>query len=145
MAERKSLGRVHHVDLSVADMDAAEPLYDLVLSHIGYRRGKAYPNGGGEWDLPGGYESIGISPARGPNAMRTHDRYSPGLHHLAWAAESREDVDALYAKLVAFGAVILDPPSDYPQYNAGLGYYAVFFTDPGGLKLEYVWTPNSQA
>ena len=48
--------RVHHVDLSVRDIAAAEPLYDLVLTHIGYAPGKRYPNGGGEaqsslWNL----------------------------------------------------------------------------------------------
>ena len=31
---------------------------------------------------------------------------------------------------------ILDTPAEYPQYGAG--YYAVFFADPNGLKLEYV-------
>ena len=46
-----------------------------------------------------------------------------------------------YAALVKFGATILDAPADYPQYNQGKGYYAVFFADPDGLKLEYVWTP----
>ena len=134
-------GRVHHVDLSVIRLAEAEPLYDLVLSHIGYRRGKRYPRGGGEWDMPGSGESIGISPTTGPNKDRAHDRYSSGLHHLAWAATSREDVDALHARLVAFGARILDPPAEYPQYNSGRGYYAVFFADPDGLKLEYVFTP----
>jgi len=28
----------------------------------------------------------------------------------------------------------VDPPADYPEY--GERYYAVFFTDPDGLKLE---------
>ena len=32
-------------------------------------------------------------------------------------------------------------PADYPQYNNGRGYYAVFFSDPDGLKLECVYTP----
>lgn len=132
--------RVHHVDLSIRNIAAAEPLYDLVLTHMGYRKGKPYPRGGGEWDLPDG-TSIGISPTKGDNAEREHDRYSSGLHHLAWRAESRQDVDALHDKLVKFGAVILDAPADYPQYNQGRGYYAVFFADPDGLKLEYVWTP----
>jgi catechol 2,3-dioxygenase-like lactoylglutathione lyase family enzyme len=77
--------------------------------------------------------------ARGENAERTHDRYSPGLHHLAWAAASPEDVDAIYAHLQSIGATILDPPAHYPRY--GVGYYAVFFTDPDGLKLEYVYKP----
>lgn len=133
---------MHHVDLSVRDIAAAEPLYDLVLTHIGYTRGKRYPRGGGEWDWPGGYESIGVSPTMGDNAGRAHDRYSSGLHHLAFTASSRDDVDALHAKLVAFGATILDAPADYPQYNNGNGYYAVFFADPDGIKLEYVWTPQ---
>jgi glyoxylase I family protein len=138
-------GRVHHVDLSVRNIAAAEPLYDLVLTHAGYERGKRYPGGGGEWNIAGGVESIGISPTKGPNAERPHDRYSAGLHHLAWCATSREDVDVLYEKLKAFGSVILDPPQDYPQYNEGRGYYAVFFADPDGLKLEYVWTPKPAA
>jgi predicted enzyme related to lactoylglutathione lyase len=41
-----------------------------------------------------------------------------------------QDVDALYRKLKKFGAEILDPPADYPDY--GSGYYAVFFADPDG-------------
>ena len=70
---------------------------------------------------------------------RTHDRYSCGLHHLAWVAQSRDDVDRLHKLLVAMGATILDPPADYPQYRDG--YYALFFADPDGLKLEFVHTP----
>ena len=133
--------RVHHVDLSIRDIAAAEPLYDLILTHMGYQKGKPYPDGGGEWDLPEDGSSIGIRPTTGANAGRDHDRYSSGLHHLAWRSPTRADVDVLHRKLVAFGAPILDPPADYPQYNGGRGYYAVFFADPDGLKLEYVWTP----
>jgi glyoxylase I family protein len=54
-------------------------------------------------------------------------------------AASREDVHALHALLVRIGAKILDAPAEYPQYGAG--YYAVFFADPDGLKLEYVHKP----
>jgi glyoxylase I family protein len=35
---------------------------------------------------------------------------------------------------------ILDPPTEYPAYGAG--YYAVFFADPDGLKLEFVHYPG---
>ena len=34
-------------------------------------------------------------------------------------APTARDVDALYDKLKAFGATILDPPAEYPQYNGG--------------------------
>jgi catechol 2,3-dioxygenase-like lactoylglutathione lyase family enzyme len=96
---------------------------------------------GFDFDLrsEGGFCSIGSLSARGEHANRVHDRYSPGLHHIAWNAASRADVDAMYAHLQSIGATILDPPADYPRYGAG--YYAVFFADPDGLKLEYVHKP----
>jgi catechol 2,3-dioxygenase-like lactoylglutathione lyase family enzyme len=84
--------------------------------------------------------SIGVLRARGENAGRLHDRHSPGLHHLAWNAENRPDVDAMHALLQRIGATILDAPAEYPRY--GRGYYAVFFADPDGLKLEYVHKPQ---
>jgi predicted lactoylglutathione lyase len=62
------------------------------------------------------------------------------LHHLAWVADSRADVDRLHKLLVEIGATVLDPPTDYPHYREG--YYAVFFADPDGLKLEFVHTPE---
>jgi hypothetical protein len=43
-------------------------------------------------------------------------------------------VDDLYAFLRKNDVVVVDPPADYPDY--GDGYYAVFFLDPDGLKLE---------
>jgi len=61
------------------------------------------------------------------------------LHHAAWRADSRSDVDNLHALLLSIGATILDAPADYPAY--GDGYYAVFFADPDGLKLEFVYQP----
>jgi catechol 2,3-dioxygenase-like lactoylglutathione lyase family enzyme len=137
-------GTIHHVDLTVSDPKASGPLYDMVLTFLGYERGKVASDSGAEWDHPGdGFLSIGIVKAKGENAGREHDRYSPGLHHLAWRSDTREDVDALHEKLKTFGANILDAPADYPQYNKGRGYYAVFFADPDGIKLEYAWTPGS--
>jgi len=69
-----------------------------------------------------------------------HDRYSPGLHHVAFSAASRDDVDRLHRLLVEISATVLDPPAEYPQYAPG--YYAVFFADPDGLKFEFVHMPH---
>ena len=33
-----------------------------------------------------------------------------------------------------------DPPIDCPEY--GEGYYATFFFDPDGIKLEITYTPE---
>jgi catechol 2,3-dioxygenase-like lactoylglutathione lyase family enzyme len=135
-------GRIDHFILTIRDPEASFALYDAVLRFLGYdlvARGEA----GIEWVLEdkGGSPSVGLVKARGAGAESRHDRYAPGLHHLAWAADSREDVDRLHELLVGMQATVVDAPAEYPQYNGGKGYYAVFFADADGLKLEYVYTP----
>jgi glyoxylase I family protein len=133
-------GAIHHIDLTVKDAHASRAFYESVLGFMGYDLSDEHPNGY-DFDLRGGDDfcSIGILSARGDNADRTHDRYSPGLHHIAWNAASREDVDAMHQHLLSIGATILDAPAAYPKY--GPTYYAIFFADPDGLKLEYVHKP----
>lgn len=134
-------GGIHHIDLTVKDPEASRPFYEAVLGFMGYKLKDHYERGF-DMDLnaaDGSFCSIGIVRATGPNAERTHDRYSAGLHHIAWEAESRADVDALHELLVKIGAKVLDAPAAYPKY--GPTYYAVFFADPDGLKLEYVHKP----
>jgi len=43
-------------------------------------------------------------------------------------------VDELYEFLKKEKITVVDPPADYPDY--GEGYYAVYFLDPDGMKLE---------
>ncbi len=54
-----------------------------------------------------------------------------GFHHYAFELRSRKDVDDLEAFLKEQGITIFDPAGEY--YD---DYYAVFFLDPDGLKLE---------
>jgi len=127
-------GQMHHLDLTVGDFARSKPFYELVLGFLGYRCVKdADDIVVWELALPDGVCGIAI---RAEHRRREHDRYTAGLHHFAWTADSREDVDRLHRRLAAAGVTILDPPAAYPQYGAG--YYAVFFADPDGLKLEYV-------
>ncbi len=140
-------GGIHHIDLTVKDAHASRAFYESVLGFMGYRLSSFIsdlneaPHNGYDFDLVDGdsFCSIGILSARGENADREHDRYIAGLHHVAWNAASRDDVDAMHAHLLNIGATILDPPAAYPKY--GPTYYAVFFADPDGLKLEYVHKP----
>jgi hypothetical protein len=47
-------------------------------------------------------------------------------------------VDALGAFLADNGMTVLDPPGEY----YGRNYYAVYFADPDGMKLEgMIWAP----
>lgn len=133
-----SHGAIHHLDLTVSDPETSAPFYECVLGHMGYRRTRTYDTGIDFDKGPGpeGFASVGLVQAKQP---LTHNRFRPGLHHVAWTALSRNDIDALHEKLINISATILDAPADYPEY--GKGYYALFFLDPDGLKLEYVYQP----
>jgi glyoxylase I family protein len=63
-----------------------------------------------------------------------------GLCEVAFRADSRAEVDTLARELPEIGAHILHPPREYPEYVPG--YYAVFFADPDGIKLEFVYIPG---
>ncbi|HEX4695089.1 VOC family protein [Sphingomonas sp.] len=132
-------GAFHHIDLSVSDVAAARCVYAPVLEFLGYSLVKDELDGC-EWDMRG-HEPFGASLGiRAAASGGAHDRYAPGLHHLAWRAASREEVDRLHDLLVANDITVLDAPAHYPQYSGD--YYAVFFADPDGMKLELVHAPG---
>jgi catechol 2,3-dioxygenase-like lactoylglutathione lyase family enzyme len=128
-------GWLHHIDLTVTDVSRSTAFYDRVLPLLGWHR-RADCDDGPIW--AGDRAEIGLQEAR-PASRRAHDRYSPGLHHLAFGAPDRAAVDGVYRALQQLGVPILDPPALYERYAPG--YYAVFFSDPDGMKLEYVFTP----
>ncbi|MBI4020491.1 MAG: VOC family protein [Candidatus Aenigmarchaeota archaeon] len=69
-----------------------------------------------------------------------HTLGETGYDHIAFNVESRERVDMLHKFLQKEQVKILIPPKKYPKYQKG--YYAIFFADPDGLKLEAVFLPK---
>jgi glyoxylase I family protein len=108
-------GSINHLDLTVSDLSVSEPFYDLVLGYLGFERLEPPP--GTTSDRPTWHAkepaqrlfSIALCQAR--PGSRPHDRFTPGLHHLAFHAESRADLDGLYRFLHERGVTILDPPA----------------------------------
>jgi len=142
MSIMKTRGGINHVDLNVTDPKRSAAFYDRILGYMGYQRSRISTpeNPGHDWFASregASRVSIGIVRAKSDTP---HDRTATGLQHLAFHAESREDVDGLYRLLLEMKAVILDPPAEYPKYEPG--YYAVFFLDPDGIKLEFVLWPE---
>ena len=130
-----ALGAFNHPSLTVTDMARSEKFYDILLGFLGYQRAEKSE----ELVLwAGQYGAITIAPSAPDPANKTHDRYSPGLHHFAFSADSREDVDRLYQFLLDQKIEMLDAPAEY-DYVAG--YYAVFFAAPDGIKLELAHMP----
>ncbi len=126
---------IEHIDLTVNEVARSRAFYDQVLGELGFRKGEnenyIY------WS--NAHMTLAIRPASDPNRGAQFDRYRVGLHHIAFRARSRADVDEFHRFLVREKITILDTPAEYPQY--GQNYYAVFFADPDGIKLELVHNP----
>jgi glyoxylase I family protein len=124
---------VHHVDLVVSSIDRSLPFYRDLLGPIGWHTIREVEGERGEtiWYLGGRGTSIGLREAQSePGGV---DRYALGLHHLAFEAPSRVAVDERAEWLRDNGAELESEPQEYTYIP---GYYAVFFYDPDGLKLE---------
>lgn len=141
-AQRESVslapGAVHHLDLTVSDLGRSTVFYDRWLPAMGLQRIVDCAEGP-LWR--GERVELGLQAAKLGMAIHQHQRHAPGLHHLAFAAPTRTAVIRLYEELRQAGEVIVDPPADYPHYAPG--YFALFFCDADGIKLEYVFTPES--
>src|SRR5436190_16969192 len=136
-----SFAGVHHVDLVVSSIGRSLPFYRDLLAPLGYRRISEVEGERGEtiWYLGGPDVALGLREAQ---SQGEHDRYGVGIHHLAFDAWSRGVVDERADWLAENGAVIESGPK---EYGYSLGYYAVFFYDPDGLKLEIVHIPGHAA
>ncbi len=134
---------IDHIEITVRDMSVAVTFYDRFLPLLGFdlrtRHRASIP--GHEKDVVT-YEhprlGFAITSPRTAFAGDAMNRRKPGaLHHLAFKATSRAEVDRLHFELKAIGATIVSPPREYPEYTPA-GYYAVFFKDPEGIKYEIV-------
>jgi catechol 2,3-dioxygenase-like lactoylglutathione lyase family enzyme len=139
-------GALSHLDFTITDPKRSVPFYDAVLSLLGYRRASVESDTTASacWSIEDHQKSvfsIALEPARGAGKQQPHNRFAPGLHHVAFHVDSRADVDHLYTQLVAIGADILEPPAEY-TYTPG--YYAVSCRDPDGIVLEFVYEPQQR-
>ena len=131
---------IHHVFITVNDIARSRAFYGELLPRLGYGACWEYtdadrPSVG--WLGAGG--SFWIKAADPRFAGETFCKDRVGLCEIAFAAADRTQVDALAREVPAWGGAILDAPRAYPEYAPG--YYAVFFSDPDGIKLEAVHLP----
>lgn len=134
---------VHHVDLVVSSIERSLPFYRELLGPLGWHGISEVEGERGEtiWYLSGRDCSIGLREAQSEPAGG-HDRYAVGLHHLAFEVTSRAAVDERADWLREAGAEIESGPEEYAYVP---GYYAVFFYDPDGIKLELLHVPGLAA
>jgi len=134
---------VHHVDLVVSSIERSLPFYRELLAPLGFHRISEVEGERGEtiWYLSSSGAELGLREAQTPSEGG-YDRYRVGLHHLAFEASSRGSVNERANRIRAQGAEIESGPEEYAYLP---GYYAVFFYDPDGMKLEIVHIPGLAA
>ena len=137
---------IDHIEITVQDMRVAAPFYDRLLPLLGFdlkHRNIAVLEDHELHVVEYLHPRLGfaINSPRSTFRGDAVNRRRPGaLHHLAFRAESRTEVDKLHRELSKIGATIVSPPREYPEYTPP-GYYALFFKDLEGIKYEIVHTP----
>lgn len=137
---------IDHVQVTVSDLDRAMPFYDLLLGLLGFRvdakvRARVEAHDFEVVEYPHPSLAFAISSPRQAFRREAAHRRKPGaLHHLAFKAASREEVDRVAEALRGHGVDLAGGPCLWPRH--GEDYYAVFVKDPDGLKYEVVHNPH---
>ncbi len=137
-----------HIDLVVSDLERSLDFYRGLLRPLGWthegeiegERGERVVYLGGE--PPDRPLAVSLRERQSDANPTPYDRYGVGIHHVAFEAPSREAVEER-ADWVRNEGVALE--SEPQEYGYSPGYYAVFFPDPDGIKLEIVHLPRHAA
>lgn len=121
---------IDHIYVTVSDLVRSERFYDVVMKALGFRKNEFAIDGDRHVQYFNRHFGYVLRPAR--NRV-THDPYAPGLHHLCFRVSDEATVRAVAAELKKLGIPVSDPKL-YPEYAPD--YFAVFFTDPDGIRLE---------
>ncbi len=127
---------IAHLFVTAGDFGRARAFYAELLPFLGM---KPVLDGEGFYYCVGGRTAFGVRAADPAHTGERFDQGRPGLHHVCFRARSREDVDAVFARVVALGANIVHPPEEGAWAP---GYYSVLFEDPDGCRLEINFVPG---
>jgi catechol 2,3-dioxygenase-like lactoylglutathione lyase family enzyme len=127
---------IDHLSIRVSNYEKSKAFYTRLFAFLGFEVEAEYP---GTIGWKNGHTLFWIGQAEHPR--KTYHPGDVGIHHYAFRLRSRKDVDDLDAFLRNdLKATIVDPAAEY--YD---DYYAVFFLDPDGIKLEGMRYGEAQA
>ena len=119
---------VDHLVLSVSDFARSKAFYAPLMAFLGF---EIMDEMQGAMGWRNGVTRLWIYQADEQGQAVPYRKGNPGFHHYAWSLSSRAEVDELQQWLDGQGATVIDPAGEYYE-----DYYAVFFLDPDGMKLE---------
>lgn len=121
---------IDHIYISVSDMERSEKFYDVVMEILGFRKSRFQIGAEKHIQYYNRHFGYVLRPARITNP---HNPYAPGLHHFCLRVESEKEVQET-AKRFKENGIPVSEPAHYPEYAPD--YFAVFFSDPDGTRLE---------
>jgi catechol 2,3-dioxygenase-like lactoylglutathione lyase family enzyme len=119
--------RFDHIDLRVKDRAIAQKFYAKILPALGFTREKSDEEWGTFYAETNGVptEFFGF----------TEDKnHQPNETRIAFWADTQEEVNGFAEIVRVAGGRNLEGPQLWTEYSRG--YYALFFEDPDGNKLE---------
>jgi catechol 2,3-dioxygenase-like lactoylglutathione lyase family enzyme len=119
---------IDHVTVGVSDLAASRAFYEAILEPLGLGEARVYDVLPGEVEFgPDGLTDFAISTA-----------YATGAPvHVAFAADTREQVDAFHAAGLAAGGRDHGAPGIRPEYSER--YNGAFLLDPDGHNIDAVF------
>jgi catechol 2,3-dioxygenase-like lactoylglutathione lyase family enzyme len=133
-AGRKGQYMLGHLGINVPDLPIAKRYYDALMPLVGF---EPYFHTDGEFSYkpadnkPGTYLFFYLATEPGEYSSQRDS-----LQHLAFMVRRRSLIHAVHDHVVSVGGTIIHPPQHFPQYPGH--YYATFWYDPFGIKLEAV-------
>ncbi len=122
---------IDHIYVAVSDLDRSEKFYDRLMGILGFRKNTFTNDGDRHLQYYNRHFGFVLRPAR--DARAKPDPLAAGLHHFCFRVEDCAGVDAIAIQFEK-GGVDCSAPQLYPEYAPD--YYAIYFTDPDGIRLE---------
>lgn len=125
-----------HLGITVDDLERGREQYHPMLTALGYESGFEDDHSIA-WDCDGETELILYAPRENADGPHVHGRV--GWQHLAFAVDSRDEVDRLHAIAVDAGWTVVREPQVYERFSER--YYASFVEDASGIRIEFMHNP----
>lgn len=122
---------IDHTGLSMTDPKKSREFYEKALAPLGYSVLMEIPT-----EYTGGAVVLGFGVAPKPDFWIHQGPPQTPRIHIAFAADSREQVDAFYRAAIEAGGKDNGPPGPRPHYHPN--YYGAFVFDPDGHNIEAV-------
>ena len=127
---------VHHVGLTVSNLDASAHFFTSLLGWAEVRRDDNYP----AIFVTDGNIMITLWSVKDQSPAKFDRKKNTGLHHIAFHVENEDDLDSIHEKIQKAGLTIEFSPE---LLREGPAKHMMCY-EPSGIRVEFIW-PGHEA